>query len=145
MVALNFRLSAGAFAAILGPGCASAPHAEIPTIDLVELIGNIESLRGQTVRTCGEGVLQNGPVWELVRPIGRHGARLLINPCEGRPVRDAEGCIAGRIARRDGSLELNQAVDDTSIAVAADNLANYGWFLHEQCRHDGTASIGRLF
>jgi hypothetical protein len=104
------------------------------------LARNIADFRGRTVRTCGPelqaGRGPNGEVayWSMLArdPISRHNniySGVHIAPCGGerRPV-DADGCVTGRIAREDGSLEA-----PVDVIIGSHRIVSFEWILHPQC------------
>jgi hypothetical protein len=131
MVVLISRCSAAIAVTAASIGCATVATPPPRTIGLVDLIRNAESYRGQTVRTCAQRLEPGDSVWHLILPQGRHGARLLVVPSGDRPVLDRDGCIVGRIARRDGSIGLGPPGEP---GIVADDIADYTWFLHERPR-----------
>lgn len=107
-----------------------------PTIALEQLMPQIERYRGRTVRTCGQ---LDGPrpdrtwiITSLKQPeeYNTHGrARTLVMPCANTPPRlDLEGCISGRVAQKDGSL--NYPPGPITIEDGSNSLY---WHLHPQC------------
>jgi hypothetical protein len=118
----------------------TASSSVVPTIPLHVLARTIADYRGRTVRTCGSE-LQAIPgtegkvayaILSARDPASRHNlqASVHIATCAGeRPRLDPGGCVIGRIAREDGSLQEPDAVMVSSHAVV-DNE----WFLHPQCR-----------
>lgn len=113
-------------AVLAGASAAPAPR---QTVGLVDLVRNAQSYRGRTIRTCGQRLVPGDSVWHLILPLGRHGARLLVVPSHDRPSLDRNGCITGRIARRDGSTGLGEPGEP---GVVADDIVDYTWFLHER-------------
>lgn len=129
--------------ALLGscaPEQAPAPSASlVPAVPLHVLARTIADFRGRTVRTCGSQLQPawgaSGEVanWRLsVRdPTGPyHFPAIVILPsCNGeRPRMERGGCITGRIAREDGSL------DDPDVEIIGSHqIMNYEWWLHPQC------------
>lgn len=129
MDAVSYRRLNAIAAAVGAFGCTSAGAQSPPTIGLVALIENVESYRGQIVRTCGQRIEPGDSAWHLILPLGRHGARLLVISSGERPILDANGCIVGRIARRDGSTSSGPPGEP---GVVADDIVDYTWFLHER-------------
>lgn len=104
------------------------------TVPLLTLALDPEAWRGREVRTCGP-TFQGHPaenMWQLSMPHGRHGAGILVPGCAGAaPKRDSKGCVSGRIARRDGSIEPTREGEPQTISSA---MISHDWFLHPQCR-----------
>jgi|SRR5215217_127612 len=109
-----------------------------PSPDVPRLIGNqygydIERYKGQMVRVCGRVVdTQFGVAVEYVPRPGDfffHGSpAVLIVPCgSARPSPDADNCILGRVAARDGSVTPPPRTSTDDRPVDRD------WFLHPQC------------
>jgi hypothetical protein len=118
-------------------GCVAAVVPDAPqTLSVVEFSKAPESYRGQTLRICGEQLKDVGvdePRWTLSVPqaFGYHPARVSVLPCRGRrvPTADPRMCILGRIAQRNGSLEL-----PPSDEIVVKNPGNSSpWYLHAQC------------
>ena len=96
---------------------------------------NIERHKGQTIRTCGSLVAQGGQWRVEAEPSAQLGTlhgrpAVLIASCpNGAPSLDADRCISGRVARRDGSLSY-----PPGRSVAVDDVpTNYEWLLHARC------------
>lgn len=128
-------LAAGA--AVTAAACATAgapPRDE--TVPLLTLAKDPEAWRGREVRTCGP-TFQGHPAegeWQLSMPRsgGRHLAGIYVLGCaEAAPEPDLNGCVSGRIARRDGSIEPTQ--EGQAVTVSSDTIS-YDWYLHAQCR-----------
>ncbi len=114
-------------------GCASMASPDSPpTIDMVQLIQHIRSYRDRTVRTCGTRLVYSENAWDLQRPSGLsyHSAHMRIVACGARPVLDGDGCVTGRIARRDGSVSLDGPEGE---GIMTSEVIDYTWYLHEQC------------
>lgn len=126
---------------ILTVGTAAAAYAgasaplQGETVPLVSLARDPEAWRGREVRTCGpefSGDSKEG-VWELARPkvSGYHPAIVRVVGCAGvAPVRDSGGCLSGRVARRNGSIE---PVAEGEPQVVSSAIMSYDWYLHAQC------------
>ena len=121
------------------PAAPSAPAIE--TVPLRTLAANTASYRGQTVRVCGRWsdppTLRPGEVarsgWALTAPklpgtFGPHSYFVGVTSCLGRRPRLSSGCITGRIAREDGSLDLPE-----NILVGSHVTGSHEWLLHPQC------------
>lgn len=122
------------------PGQPRATSASlVPTVPLHVLARSIADYRGRIVRTCGpqfrpsrrpDGKITN---WRLsVRdPTSPYNfpaiVRVLSCHAETSPF-DSEGCVTGRIAREDGSLDE----PDVEI-VGSHEIVSYEWWLHPQC------------
>jgi hypothetical protein len=133
---------------VVGPfagGCTpqeprAAADSITPTVPLHDLARTIGDYKGRTVRTCGtelqairgtDGTVAYG-ILSARDPASRHNlqASVHIASCGGQSPRlDPAGCITGRVAREDGSLQEPDAVMVSSHAVV-DNE----WILHPQCR-----------
>ena len=119
---------------LLGCVAAVVPDAA-QTLSVVEFSKAPESYRGQTLRVCGEQLKDLGvdePRWTLFTPqaFGYHPAMVAVLPCPGRrPTADSRMCMIGRIARRDGSLELPPS-DQIVVKGLGDSSP---WYLHAQC------------
>jgi hypothetical protein len=137
---------------LLAPICAVAACTPVPpeaattagveTVPLHVLARTIENHVGRTVRTCGrlERVVPEAEnfVISVVDPETRFSARVQVKGCpEGRP-RLVDGCITGRIAQENGTLEPNP---DARI-VASHVIENNEWWLHPRCRT--SASTGSI-
>lgn len=109
-----------------------------PSVPLHVLARNIESYRGQSVRTCGTELLPitqaDGTVrsWSLRKldPTSSHGftAYVIVPACAGRRPPMAGGCVVGRVAREDGSLDIPEA-----ITIGSHLIGSQEWRLHPQC------------
>jgi hypothetical protein len=118
----------------------SATDSITPTVPLHVLARTIADYKGRTVRTCGtklqaargtDGKVAYG-ILSARDPASRHNlqASVHVASCGGeRPRLDPGGCVTGRVAREDGSLDEPDAVLVSSHAVV-DNE----WRLHPQCR-----------
>ena len=131
----------------LAAACASeqqprtAIASPVPTVPLHVLARTVADFRGQTVRTCGPelqaGRWPNGEVayWSMRAkdPISRHNniySGVHIASCGGeRPPVDTDGCVTGRVAREDGSLEA-----PTEVIIGSHEIVSFEWILHPQCR-----------
>jgi hypothetical protein len=119
---------------LLGCVAAGVPDA-VQTLSVKEFSKAPESYRGRTLRICGEQLKDLGvdePGWTLFTPqaFGYHPAMVSVLPCPGRLlIADARMCILGRIAKRDGSLELPPS-DDIVVKGLGDSSP---WYLHPQC------------
>lgn len=124
-----------AAAALLAAGCQAGPRMD--RTDMPKLAGtqygyDIERFRGQTVRVCGR-LVQRESHW-AVEYIPREGdaffhgyPAVLIAGCQETPRLDRQGCLAGRIAAIDGSLNPPPRRIDDDTPISRD------WFLHPQC------------
>ena len=138
MRAPPIMLLIGAIAA----GCTAEPlepaSGSIETVPLHILARNIASYRGQTVRTCGREIeparYSNGEIiyWRLsvIDPTSpyRFPARVIIPSCNGERPRLRGGCISGRVAREDGSLDPPE-----SVVIGSHEIMSHEWWLHPQC------------
>jgi hypothetical protein len=138
-----FLLGSLALASALVAACTPSPletasDPAVETIPLHVLARDIESYRGQAVRTCGRwrGALRSAEgqvrAWHLSRidPTSPHGftASVLVPECRGRRPRLTDGCISGRVAREDGTLDMPDGV------LVTDHLIiSYEWWIHPQC------------
>jgi len=121
-------------------GCASVRASQpVQTIDAVtmarDLVDNAQTYRGRMIRVCGAATFERwrDSEWILAMPraSGYHPAEVHVLSCgQVRPRRDSEGCITGRIARRDGSL-TPLAPDEPRIVSSS--IVSYEWFLHARC------------
>lgn len=72
--------------------------------------------------------------WNLIVPYS-HSPRsmifVVVAACEGERPRLSNGCITGRIAREDDSLQ-----PETEIIVVSHTTGSFEWWLHPQCRAD---------
>lgn len=124
--------SVAAAAAYASVGSAS-PQGE--TVPIRRLAADPEEWRGREVRTCGpsfRGDRAKGE-WQLSLPraSGYHPAIVRILGCAGvKPARDSNGCVSGRIARRDGSIRPTREGEERTISSA---IVSYDWYLHAQC------------
>jgi hypothetical protein len=132
-----------AIATVAG-GCAAeqpvtATESIVPTIPLHVLARNIGDFRGRTVRTCGPELeaarRPDGEVayWIMSArdPISRHNniySGVHIASCAARPPVDADGCVTGRVAREDGSLEA-----PADVIIGSHRIVSFEWILHPQC------------
>lgn len=122
------------------PETPATPQPE--TVPLHILARNIDSYRGRTVRTCGEwnGAMREADGTLLARQLNRidptsphgWGAVVFVAPCSGARPPLSDGCINGRIAREDGSLN-----DPERIEVVSHRIGSSEWWLHPQCRAPG--------
>jgi hypothetical protein len=128
-------IAAGA-ASILIAGCRTgdAAAAAAPAALGVDADGyRIERHRGQIVRVCGRPAQFDGrPAIEHIRRPGEtffHGPpTVLLVPCGGAAPRlDRDGCITGRVAALDGSMNPPPRTLHDDRPVSPD------WFLHLQC------------
>jgi hypothetical protein len=116
-------------------GPAPAP-AEIPTLAVENYEYGIRRFVGQSVRVCGR-IMRYESEWGVQR-VGEAGEiyfhtppTVLIVPCGAAPPRlDSDGCITGRVAARDGRLELPAP----RTVLQDDSPVDREWFLHPQCR-----------
>lgn len=127
-------LSAASVPLVLLVGACQTQTPEVPALGWEMYGRSLERFRGQTVRVCGR-LTRIGEHWAVEHAPHadqsfRHGnPAVLVVPCgTGEPRLDREGCLAGRIAAENGSLDPPpQQVRDNS-PVSPD------WFLHAQCR-----------
>lgn len=126
----------GSCAALLACATTEPEEEALPAIAAGQLARQIESFKGRNVRTCGQLVPFEGSGPELwavlsIKDPHRHGASVNVVPCPGvRPRLDANGCIAGRIAYRDGTLDETR---QTGAIVMSSAITSYVWYLHAQC------------
>jgi hypothetical protein len=119
---------------LLGCVAAGVPDA-VQTLSVKEFAKAPESYRGQTLRICGERLEKldtDPPVWSLYTPraAGYHPAEVKVLPCsDKRPGSASSKCIAGRVARHNGSLELRRP--EEIIVQSAGGTSP--WYLHAQC------------
>lgn len=106
----------------------------LPIVAAGQLARQIESYTGKGVRACGSlEKIEGNDLWKLNAPADPHphGAAVYIVPCNGnKPISDRNGCIAGRIALRDGSLDVDQLRGPITMS---DAIASHIWYLHAQC------------
>ena len=110
------------------------------TIPLHLLPRVIRNYRGRVIRTCGERL---SPVWKgetdqvvgwnllAQNPDSRFDYMMVgveIAPCGSRRPRLIDGCISGRVAREDGSLDE----PETSIVTSHLDMDS-NWSLHPIC------------
>ena len=107
--------------------------ADLPTLAVENYEYNVQRYRNQTVRVCGR-VVRRGSRWavEHVPSPGEvffHGyPAVFVAPCTaGPPQLDSRGCLVGRIAAEDGSLNPPPQILDS------DEPVSYQWYLHPQC------------
>ena len=131
----------GLAALMMLAGCAPvSPAPEQPqavrTIPIPQLAREIDRHRGEIVRTCGEQleptVNAQGDIlrWELSTrdSITRFPASVVVAACNGGQPPIENGCVTGRVAREDGSLE-----EPERWIVTDHEIVNYEWWLHPQC------------
>ena len=106
---------------------------DVPTLAVENHEYNVERHRNQTIRVCGR-VVKRDSRWavEHVPTPGEfffHGyPAVFVVPCgAGPPQLDRDGCLVGRVAAEDGSLNPPPQVLDS------DEPVSYQWFLHPQC------------
>jgi|GEM_PF-2950879 len=132
-----------ALAALHATGCtheAVEPSAAsaVETVPLHVLARNIGDYRGQIVRTCGgrpspvrspDGEIRE---WELrvTDPTSEHRftAFVIVPSCNGQMPRLVDGCVTGRVAREDGSLD-----PPTSMSVISHFIGSDEWWIHPPC------------
>lgn len=119
----------------------SGPASRVETMDVRDYAKTPGAYRGRVIRVCGERIahgerpLSSGvlvPSGRLTSPIfgGRHNAEVNVLSCAGAQVQlDDQGCVTGRIALRDGTLE----VDPEALHVSSPGGTD-PWFMHIQCR-----------
>jgi hypothetical protein len=119
---------------LLGCVAAVVPEA-VQTLSVKEFAKAPETHRGRVLRICGERLEKldtNPPTWSLYTPraAGYHPAEVKVLPCAGkRPASAPTKCIAGRVARRNGSLELR--LPEEIIVQSAGGTS--AWYLHAIC------------
>ena len=145
---VQLSLLVAVFAALGTLGCsaerpetAAPPAAGVETVSLYVLAANMGRYKGQTVRVCGRwrdppprrarAVAQSS--WSLTAPnppgtVRPHVYVVGVTPCRGKRPRLTNGCLTGRIARENGSLDLPE-----DILIASHVTGSYEWFLHPQC------------
>jgi|GEM_PF-7062039 len=130
--------AASASLGLLAAACVAAQSAgdaaRVETVALAQLAAEPEQWRGQTVRTCGssfQGRVADGE-WQLSTGVaGRHPTGIRVLGCGGAaPARDADGCLSGRIARRDGRIEPTAEGQPRVVSSAT---ISSEWYLHAQC------------
>lgn len=121
---------------VMSVACVDATAREsMPTLSVGQLARQIESFKGRHVRACG-GRLDLSEVYKrwAIQSIGDpnpHGAIVNVVPCPGvTPRLDGRGCIAGRIAYRDGTLDETRQTGPITMSSA---ITSYVWYLHAQC------------
>lgn len=119
----------------------SDPASRVETIDVREYARTPEIYRGRVIRVCGKHIYRDEqplttgvfvPSARLTSPIfsGRHTAEVSVLGCAGAQVPvDNQGCVTGRIALHDGTVEI----DPEAIYVSSPG-GTYPWFMHLQCR-----------
>lgn len=130
--ALAYALVAGCTAVQPEPGSAEA----VQTVAMHDLVRSIDTYRGRTVRVCADELVprtrEDGSVvhWQLraMNPSERFAARLILAQCGGERPQLENGCIVGRIAREDGSLEI-----PTTMLISDHVVMSEEWWLHPQC------------
>jgi len=100
-------------AAVLVAACQTVERmhsASVPTLAIEDHAFNVRRYVGRTVRVCGR-VVADESEWAVQRVPGPgefyfHGLpAVLVMPCGAAPPRlDADGCITGRIASRNGAF-----------------------------------------
>jgi len=130
-------------ACLLATGCRersahSASGQSVVTVPLHVFARNAADYRGQTIRTCGREVRpitqSNGEIrsWQLraIDPTSPHRfeAFVVLPACGSRPPRLEHGCVTGRIAREDNSLDVPDAIIVTDHAIGSEE-----WWLHPSC------------
>lgn len=125
-------LAAAGTAAAVACVSAGAPTLD-ETVPLLTLARDPEAWRGREVRTCSPA-FRNYPEqgeWLLSLPNGQHSAGIRVLGCAGAaPAPDSNGCVAGRIARRDGSVK---PLLEGEIYTVSSATISYIWYLHAQC------------
>jgi hypothetical protein len=132
------------FGAFLGACTPEQPRSATgpitPTVPLHVLARTIADYKGRTVRTCGtklqaargtDGKVAYG-ILSARDPASRRDrqASVHIASCGGeRPRLDPGGCVTGRVAREDGSLQ-----EPDTVMVSSHAVVNNEWILHPQCR-----------
>lgn len=112
-----------------------AAEPKVPTLSAGQLARTIEQYSGRTVRVCGVfreklDPAEVGEAWELAQPNDPHphGAGVQVVPqSSDRPQLDSFGCIKGRIAYGDGTLDKSK---QSNIVTITDSLVSYVWYLH---------------
>jgi hypothetical protein len=113
-----------------------------PTIPIHVLARDIQSYRGQVVRTCGRRLEpaiheKDGRIvyWTLTAPYpsGRRGwhSGVILSHCGARP-RLSNDCVTGRVAREDESLDIPEV-----IIVGGHTTMSHEWWLHLDCARQG--------
>lgn len=138
-----------AVAALGLSGCyAEAPEPRsatlVETVPLPVLAANTADYRGRTVRVCGRwspdrrAASETNRQWSISQrdPKARrpHVYSVGIKSCGERRPRLDQGCITGRIAREDGSLDL-----PTDMLVQSHVTGSLEWWLHPQCMAETAA------
>lgn len=127
-----------AFAAVvvLSAACQTgrpSPAAVLPMLAGTHSGYGIETYRGRVVRVCGR-LAQRQSRWavEYVPRPGDaffHGyPAVLIAGCDAAPRLDRNGCLVGRVAAEDGSM------NPPPRSVRTNDPYSLDWFLHPQCR-----------
>jgi hypothetical protein len=128
------------FAIVAATACVCSAWAQAgsePSIGIAKLIPRIEDFRGRSVRACGSELQQEpgSRRWDLLVPrvVGYHPARLRVIPCAAETPRlDGSGCLAGRIAREDGSTD---PIPPDRERIVSSEIYDHDWFLHASCHH----------
>jgi hypothetical protein len=143
---MMFRAAAAALASTLA-ACAAQLAQPAETVRLLVLAVNPERYGGRIVRTCGpsfRAAPEGRAEWTLTTSMAgsRHPAGIRILSCGSQPRPDRNGCITGRIARRDGSAAPEGEADVVSSAAISSV-----WFLHAGCgaRSAGASAPRREF
>jgi hypothetical protein len=136
------RLTANGFACVASLICIGCFTALSPPADKAEPIDinilgySIEKYRGQTVRICGRLSSLGDGIWSIEtienpEPFYWHGrpAVFVVACADQDPKLDSDGCLTGRVALKDGSIEIPQ----NSQVVRDFTPRNPDWFVHPQC------------
>lgn len=115
--------------------CATAAGVgpEVPTLSVNSAGYRVTRYKGRTVRVCGRLAQVEGrwAVQHIQRPreFFLHGLpAVFVATCDQTPPRlDRHGCLVGRIAREDGSL------DEPRSVLTDDSPFTHYWLLHPQC------------
>jgi hypothetical protein len=140
------RTALAALAVVAGSGCTrEAPEpaaaSAVETVPLHVLARTIGIYRGRTVRTCGETMVPvtdaQGVVsqWHLSAPDTtreRATAFVAVATCHGERPHLVDGCVTGRVARNDGSLE-----DPQSMHLVSHLVGSWEWWMHPHCLSRG--------
>jgi hypothetical protein len=122
--------------AALVAACATPSPSEpaVATLSVAEFARTAEQLKGRTVRACDGKFYEIYDLsdkligWTFAKSSvqGYHPVHIYIGSCGAtKPKLDRQGCLTGRVARPDGSMNR----DNWDLTVSSD-VANYNWYLH---------------
>ena len=131
----------GVAVAASAAGCRtmSGPLDAAPAIEVGELarrlVSEPDEFKGRIIRACAgriEPLDARHSIMMSVDDPYPHGANVRVMNCgETPPTLDAQGCLRGRIARRDGSVDGPTPAGELNYTTSA--IQSGVWYLHAQC------------